>query len=120
MPRRIFSLPKFQFSLAWLMIAVTVVALALALAHLVGDFLGLMLFAAVCCILPTPLVICAIFARGDLQAFAIGALIPWFTLYTWMSNSGSLSIAVWLVFLPAICGALAVATRRWIERHDGK
>jgi hypothetical protein len=120
MPRRILSRPKFQFSLAWLMIAVTVVALALALAHFVGDFLGLMLFAAVCCILPTPLVISAIFARGDIQAFAIGALIPWWTLYTWMSNSGSLAIAAWLLFLPAICGALAVVTRRWIQRHNGR
>lgn len=118
MPRRILSLPKFQFSLAWLMIVVTVVAIVLGLAHLFGDLFALFLFAVVCCVLPTPLVICAIFARGDLQAFAIGALIPWFAVFVWMSSLSIVSTAAWLLFLPAICGVIAVLTRRWIQRYD--
>jgi hypothetical protein len=119
MPRRL-ALPKFQFSLAWLMITVTAVAILLAGIHIFGDFIGGVLFAVVCCILPTPLVICAIFARGSVQAFAIGALVPWLTLLAWMPGRSSVSIALWLLILPALCGIIATVTRRWIQRYDVK
>lgn len=111
------SLPKFQFSLAWLMIAVTCVALVLAVAHILGSVIGALLFATVCCVLPTPLVICAIFARGDLQAFAIGALVPWVTLFAWLPSQSFLSMALWLLILPIVCGVIGAFTRRWIRRH---
>jgi hypothetical protein len=118
--RSLFSLPRFQFSLTGLLITVTVVAVLLGFAHVFGDFVGAVLFAVVCCVLPTPLVICAIFARGDIQAFAIGALVPWWTLIGWMPNRSALSIALWLLFMPAICGIVATFTRRWIQRFGGK
>lgn len=107
-------LPRFQFKLAWLLIAVTIVAIAMGLASSFRDFIGSLLFVAVCCVLPTPFVIAAIFARGDIQTFAIGALVPWLTLLPWMS-----SMALWLVVLPVICGTLAVVTRRWLRLFGG-
>jgi hypothetical protein len=118
--RRILPLPKFQFSLARLLIAVTVIAVVLGFAHVFGDFVGAVLFAFVCCVLPTPLIICAVFARGDIQAFAIGALVPWWTLIGWMPNRSAFSIALWLLFMPVICGIVATITRRWIQRFGGK
>jgi hypothetical protein len=120
MPRRLLSLPKYQFSLAWLMIAVTAVALLLGAIHIFGDFIGAVMFAVICCILPTPLLICAIFARGNVQAFAIGALVPWLMLLAWMPGRSAVSIALWLLFLPVLCGIIAALTRRWIQRHDGR
>jgi amino acid permease len=60
-------LPRFKFSLAWLLLAVTVVAIALGMASSLRDFIGSLLFVGVCCILPTPFVVAAIFARGDIQ-----------------------------------------------------
>jgi hypothetical protein len=59
-------------------------------------------------------VITAIFGRGDIQSFAIGALVPWLALLPWMS-----SMAVWLLVLPIICGTLAVITRRWLRLFGG-
>ena len=77
-----------------------------------GDFIGSLFFVAVCCVLPTPLVICAIFGRGDIQAFAIGALVPWadaaFPVRVADRRSGC-------SILPLMCGMLAVARRRWLR-----
>jgi hypothetical protein len=106
--RRWLPLPRFQFSLAWFLIAVTVVAILMGFASSFREFIGSLVFVTVCCVLPTPFVIAAIFGRGDIQTFAIGALVPWLTLLPWMS-----SMAIWLVVLPLVCGTLAVITRRW-------
>jgi len=110
------SLPRFRFSLAWLLICVTIVAIALGLSVTLGALVATLLFAIVYCVLPTPLLICAIFARGDAQAFAIGALIPWWTLGTWLPNASSFAMAIWLLVMCTTCGAVAVLTRRWIRR----
>jgi hypothetical protein len=111
-------LPRFQFSLAKLMIMVTVVAVALALAVTLGGLLTSVFEALVWCVLPTPLIICAIYARGDLQAFAIGALVPWLTMLTVHVPAGSMFLpaTIWLLALGAICGTVAAATRRWVVR----
>jgi hypothetical protein len=114
--RPLISLPRFQFSLAWLLIVVTVVAVVLGLSVTLGSLLGTVFFAIVYCVLPTPLVICAIFARGDIQAFAIGAIVPWWTVASWMPNTSSFFSAIWLVVVSTTCGTVAAITRRWIRR----
>jgi hypothetical protein len=108
---------RFQFSLFRLMVLVTLVAVILGLASRFGYMLGVALVALAWCVLPTPLAICAIFGRRDVQAFAIGALIPWFMLVAMLSPPGFLA-TVWCLFLGIVCGALAVLTRRWLERND--
>jgi hypothetical protein len=113
--RSIFSLPRFRFSLAWMLICVTVIAVALGLSITIGSLVATLLFAVVYCVLPTPLLIFAIFARGDSQAFAIGALIPWWTLQTWMPGASSFSNAIWLLVMCSVCGTVAAITRRWIR-----
>ena len=112
--RRWLPFPRFQFSLAWLLIAVTVAAVVMGFASSVRDLIGSLLFVTVCCVLPTPFVIAAIFGRGDIQSFAIGALVPWLTLLPWVS-----SMAIWLLVLPLICGTVAVITRRWLRLFGG-
>ncbi len=78
------------------------------------DFIGSLFFVSIWCVLPTPFVIAAIFGRGDIQAFAIGALVPWLRASSRMS-----SMAIWLLILPVICGTLAVITRRWLRLFGG-
>jgi hypothetical protein len=112
--RRWLPLPRFQYSLAWLLIAVTVVAIVMGFASSFRGFIGSLLFVTVCCVLPTPFLIAAIFGRGDIRTFAIGALVPWLTLLPWLS-----SMAVWLLILPFVCGTLAVITRRWLRLFGG-
>src|SRR5215203_369585 len=90
--QRWWPLPRLRFSLAWLLIAIIVMAIAMGIASSFRDFIGSLFFVTLCCILPTPFVIAAIFARGDIQTFAIGALVPWITLLPWMS-----SMAIWLL-----------------------
>jgi hypothetical protein len=107
-------LPRLRHSLVWLLIAVTAAAIVLGFASTFRDFVSSLLFVSVCCVLPTPFVTAAIFGRGDLQSFAIGALVPWLTLLPWMST-----MALWLVILPIICGTLAVITRRWLRLFGG-
>jgi hypothetical protein len=115
-PRRsIFSLPRFQFSLGWMLICVTLIAVALGLSITIGSLVATLLFAIVYCVLPTPLLIFAIFARGDSQAFAIGALIPWWTLQNWMPGASSFSSAIWLLVMCSVCGTVGAITRRWIR-----
>lgn len=109
-------LPRFRFSLAWLLIAMTIIAIGLGLSVTVGSLVATLLFAVVYCVLPTPLLICAVFARGDIQAFAIGALVPWWTVNTWMPGASSLSMAIWLLVMCTTCGAVAVITRRVVAR----
>ena len=66
--------------------------------------------------MPTPLVVVAIYGRGDFQAFAIGALIPCVVL-TDLKFPSFFAMTIWLLPMCGICGALAVATRRWIDRN---
>jgi hypothetical protein len=119
-------MPRFQFSLRWLLITVTVAAVLLFLAVtfgdlievVFGDLIEVVFFSVVWCILPTPLVVFVIFDRGDLQAFAIGALVPWVVMIaTRLPSPDSLFWLIWLLATSAICGTLAAATRRWIQRH---
>mgnify|MGYP003578750598 CR=1 FL=1 len=120
LPTRPFAwLPRFRFSLKWLFVAVTVVALLLALSVLLGDFFQIVFFGVIFCVLPTPLVICALFGRRDVQAFAVGALVPWVTLFFWVWSASVLSVILSLIFLPGVCGIVAVATRRWLS-HIGQ
>jgi len=112
--RRWSPLPRFQFNLAWLLISLVAAAIVMGFASSFRDFVGSFFFVSVCCILPTPFLIAAIFGRGDIQSFAIGALVPFVTLLPWMS-----SMAIWLLVLPIICGTLAVITRRWLRLFGG-
>jgi len=108
--------PRIQFSMKWLMILVTAVAILLALSVVFGNFFEIVLFSVVFCVLPTPIVICAIFGRRDIQAFAIGALVPWITLLFWVRNSSVIYVLVFMLVLPVLCGSVAVITRRWLSR----
>ena len=112
--RRWLPLPRVKYSLAWLLIGITVIVIVFGLASSFRDFVGSLVFVTICCVVPTPFVIATIFARGDIQTFAIGALMPWLTLLPWMT-----SMATWLLILPIICGTLAVVTRRWLRLFGG-
>jgi hypothetical protein len=119
--RPLLSLPRFQFSLAWLMIVVTIVAVILGLGASLGSVFGVavyVMYLIVRCVVPTPLVICAIFGRGHVRAFAIGALMPWVMVIPWESNQGSLIALVISLICSAACGFLAVATWRWLRRFE--
>jgi hypothetical protein len=109
---RSIGLPRLQFSLAWLMIAVTVVAVVLALG---GPLLHIG-WLIVRCVVPTPLVICAIFGRGYLRAFAIGALMPWVLIVPWNAEQGSFVNLFTTLICSAACGFLAAATWRWVRK----
>ncbi len=115
-PRKLLRL---RFSLAWLLIVVTTIALVLGLSVSVGSFVAAAVFGFVYCVLPTPLVICALFARGDAQAFAIGALIPWWTHNIWLPNASFVSLPIWLLAMCSTCGIVAAVTRRWIVASNG-
>jgi hypothetical protein len=108
-----FSLPRFQFRLVWIFVLMTVVALVLWLMMSLG---GIVLGSLVWCVLPTPLVICAIFGRRDAQAFAIGALMPWLCMLVFRVPliDSFVALTVWIVVLGGLCGVLAVVTRRWV------
>lgn len=116
-------MPRFQFSMRWLMIAVTLSCVLLFLAVTISDFVPVTVTFAFCCVVPTPIVIIAIYGRGDHQAFAIGALVPWATIIFFRAPAGTFSYFTalfWLVPMCAICGVLAAATRRWLvsQSHD--
>jgi hypothetical protein len=96
-----------------MLIIVTAVAILLGL----GVSLGVVVLASlVWCVVPTPLVICALFDRGDRQAFSIGALIPWIQMlvFRFPVIDSFIALTVWVLVLGAVCGAVAVVTRRWI------
>jgi hypothetical protein len=110
-------MPRVQFSLKWLMIALTVACILLFLSTTIGDFIPATIAFGFWCIVPTPIVILAIYGRADQQAFAIGALIPWATMI-FFRGPGSFTFftaLLWLLPMSALCGVLAVATRRWID-----
>lgn len=113
--------PRFQFSLFWLMVAVTVVAVVLGLGASLGPVFGIVWYAAlflVRCAIPTPLLICAIYGRGSIRAFAIGALVPW--VVGFISEGQQLSVLMLLltVCYSLACGFLAVATWRWVRQSS--
>src|SRR5207237_935330 len=116
--RRLFALPRFQFSLAKLMIAVTVIAILIFLATSVGSFIEMVFFTITACIIPTPFVIGAIYGRGDIRAFSIGALVPWVAAITvhYPGPLAALLELIWMLTTGTICGVLAVVTRRFIAR----
>jgi hypothetical protein len=118
-PRRLFRWPRFQYSLGGLLLALTVIAIVLFLATHVAKFIEMVFFTVTACIIPTPFVIGAIYGRGDVRAFSIGALVPWVAAIT-VHYPGPLAAIlelIWLVATGAICGVLAVTTRRWIFRN---
>jgi hypothetical protein len=99
------------------MVAVTVVAVVLGLGAALGPVFGVVWYIVVYfirCILPTPLVICAIFGRGRVRAFAIGAIIPWVADFVWSGQQQSLLFLAMTILNSAACGFVAVATYGWI------
>ena len=102
------------------MVTVTIVAVVLGLGSSLGSFFSEVLYLAICCVVPTPLVICVVFGRGYVRAFAIGALIPWIVLLPLGSRSVSLFIVALALVLSATCGMIAAGTWRWIRRLDGR
>jgi hypothetical protein len=111
--------PRFQFSLGWLMLVVSIVCLALGLWSILPSGLVGYLFVnpLVLGMVPTVLVICAIYGRGDIQAFAIGTLVPWTSLLLTRPNS-VWGLAMWVVLVGGMCGTLAVVMRRWLLNRD--
>lgn len=116
-------LPRFQYSLKWLLIAVTVVAVLLGMFASFAYAFWFVIVAIFWCVIPTPLLIGAIYGQGDLRTFAIGALVPWLAFWwnppvppTGPYLGRLLGWALFLFVMSGACGAVAVATRRWIER----
>jgi hypothetical protein len=120
------SLPRFQFSLRWLLIAVTIVAVLLGfLSFQIGQILvGLCVFVVLRGIVPTAALAGAIYGRGGLRAFAIGALVPCVPVLTsgaepwdrwgWGFVSGA---AIHLAAI-GICGVVAVVARRGLVGQE--
>jgi hypothetical protein len=112
--------PRFQYSLRGLLIAVAVVAVLLGMLYVAGGLLAWLLAIFVVWILPTPLLIAAIYSRGDVRAFSVGALVPWVSRWAnppiYDSLTSVVYSAFWVLVMAGICGAVAVASRRWIER----
>jgi hypothetical protein len=109
-------MPRFQFSVRLLMITIAVVCVALFAWMTIGNLVDVLFATVMWCIIPTPLVVFAIFARGDLQAFAIGGLIPWLVSIGFDTPfvSSYLTMA-WLLLVGALCGIMAATVRRWIQ-----
>ena len=102
-----------------LMVAVTLIAILLGLAVTFGGFVEVVFVSLVWCILPTPLVVFAIFGHRDLRSFSLGALIPWLVLmFARIPLNSVIGATIWLLAMGGICGVLAVATRRWLESNS--
>src|SRR4051794_9866202 len=97
--RPLFSLPRFQYSLGRLLVAIALIAIVLFLATHVGSFIEMVFFPTTACIIPTPFVIGAIYGRGDIRAFSIGALVPWIAAITvhYPGPLAALFALIWLV-----------------------
>jgi hypothetical protein len=97
----------------------TVVAIVLGFAVTIKGLVPMIIASLVWCVMPTPFVICAIFARGDVRAFAIGGLVPWLPLLRGVLPSHPpFLIPVWLLIMTVICGVVAVATYRRIRNQS--
>lgn len=108
---------RFQFSLAWLLIAFTCIAIALGLSAVFGPvfrYFGFWLYLLVRCVIPTPLVISAIYGRGKARVFSIGALAPWVLVVPWDRSADSFQALPFLLVISGVCGFVAFATWRWI------
>jgi len=114
--------PLFQFSLRWLLVVLTIVAVGLGLLSVLGNAIGGLFWFLLFVVAPAPLLIAAIFGRGDVQAFSIGVLVPWgvLTLEGFQHGIPLAKVAVActsLLIEGVICGGVAVATRRWLKRQ---
>ena len=131
------SLPRFQFSLRAQMILVTAVAITLGLFAVIGSEVILILFHVVLyCFVPTPLIVIALFGRGEIRVFAIGALVPWISvlgqsspllIMMYNQNFQGFQVLGWLVgstvfmlVAGAGCGTIAVLTMRWVKKILGR
>ena len=110
---------RWQFSLRWLLVAVTIFAVLLAIG--VYGLLSVLIAFILRGLLPTVAVIGAIYARGDIRAFAIGATIALLPVLVAGTNSMRFTDVAALIFsqllMIGLCGAVAVATRRWLISH---
>ena len=97
------------------MIVITVVAILLGLAVTFQGFVPFIILSIVWGVIPTPLVICAIFGRGDIRSFAIGALVPWVLV---LRGPPGIGLLPFVLIMPAVCGAVAVVTHRWVTRDS--
>lgn len=107
---------NWRFSVRTLLIAMTIAAVALALG--VFGLLNLLVAFLLRALLPTVAAVCAVYARGDIRAFAIGAfisLIPVLIAGTGSGRIASLMAAILAqLLISGICGVVAVAVRRWL------
>lgn len=108
-----------------MLLAVAVVAVFLALWTVAAQFLlSWVLEPLVTLVLPTVLLVAAIFGRGDVRAFSVGALVPCYRVLStnqalaW-SVGGWLGDTLWLLVWCVLCGAVAVAVHRAIKRRQG-
>jgi hypothetical protein len=111
--------PSFQFSLKWLMTAVTGLAILLALGIATGGIVtGFLAAVFLRGVMPTVFVVGAIYARRDWRAFSIGAVVSCVPLLTTdigpITGLGLLAGSIMQLFVAGICGVVAVAVRRWI------
>jgi hypothetical protein len=112
--------PRFQFSLATLLVLITVTAIFLGVVTTVAGSILFAVFSWILLyILPTVVFACAIYGRGDVRAFAIGALIPIvaFMLRGPMAgarSSGLVESVFSTAITSGICGLVAAITRRWL------
>jgi hypothetical protein len=117
-----FEIPsQFRFSLRGMLIAVAIVAVLIWLSTAVAGLLFWVTWFALYLVVPTPIVIAAVYARGDFQAFAVGALLPWVASWSGAGPRGGnllglIASAVLLAAMGGICGVVAVASRRWLDR----
>lgn len=100
---------------------VTTIAAALlgTFTTVLGAGIAFMLGWIVWYVAPAALLSIAVFTRGDMQAFAIGALIPWIgPLSKWPVDHRSfgevLGMTIALLMTGGVCGIVSTATRRWI------
>jgi hypothetical protein len=114
---------RWQFSLRGLLIAVAVVAVVLGLGSFtIGQgLLGLLIAISLRGVIPTMAVTAAFYGRADVRSFAIGAVVASVALLTGELGSTSFPalVAGTIAQLMAmgLCGAAAVATRRWLIRQ---
>jgi hypothetical protein len=114
--------PRFQFSLMWLMIGMTIIAVLLGLAHIAGpafSFIARLVTLTIVCLVPTPLIICAIFGRGYVRAYSIGAIVPWVICLRWdESVFASITLLLITVILSAISGVVGASTLYYLRLNQ--
>jgi hypothetical protein len=116
--------PPVQYSLFRLMVGMTLVAILLGLlVTLSGTIIYSLFFSTMAYIVPAALVACVVYGRGDFQAFAIGAMIPFIGVFIGVTASrpsfaASIGLFVQLIVLASVCGTVTALTRRWIVQQD--